>query len=288
MRVGIVAVVKNEARYLLEWVAFHRAVGIRDFFIADNGGDDGTSELLTRLDRAGRIVRFDFRGHQPVQFMAYNDILPRLRGLLDLAVFIDADEFIRPLGSPRIDTFFAEVFADSNVSALAMNWACYGSSGRVESGRGLVTTRFTRRGEKDFKGNLHVKTVFRVDRFVTVNNPHFVGISGGRYIDAYGEDIVDWHPEIGIGATTQTLWRGARVDHFMVKSLEEFQTKLRRGRADLPKGHQNYDRNATYFTGADRNEVYDPMPLRLVWKTRLEIMRMHWRLFRKERSSQPR
>jgi hypothetical protein len=42
VRVGIVAIAKNEARFLLEWVAFHRAVGIRHFFIVDNGGDDGT------------------------------------------------------------------------------------------------------------------------------------------------------------------------------------------------------------------------------------------------------
>ena len=65
-RVGIAAIVKNEARYLLEWIAFHRVVGIHKLFIADNGGDDDTSELLERLDRAGYIVRFDFVGRSAV------------------------------------------------------------------------------------------------------------------------------------------------------------------------------------------------------------------------------
>lgn len=288
VRVGIVAIAKNEARFLLEWVAFHRAVGIRHFFIADNGGDDGTSELLKRLDRAGHIVRFDFRDRHPAQLAAYNDIVPRLRGALDLAVIIDVDEFVRPLASERADTFFAEIFSDPNVSALALNWACYGSSGRVESGRGLVTTRFTRRAEQDFRSNRHIKTVFRVDRFLRAENPHLVRISGGRYVDVHGEDIDEWYPDFGPGATTRTLWHGARVDHFLLKSREEFTTiKRARGRADLPRDHRDFHRSMEYFTGLDRNEVYDPMPWRLVWKTRLQLLRMRWRLFRREwRSNQ--
>jgi hypothetical protein len=284
VRVGIIAIAKNEARYLLEWVAFHRAVGIRRFFIADNGGDDGTSELLIRLDQAGHIVRFDFRDRHPAQLAAYNDIVPRLRGALDLAVIIDVDEFVRPLASDRADTFFAEMFSDPNVSALALNWACYGSSGRVESGRGLVTTHFKRRAEQDFGSNRHIKTVVRVDRFVCAENPHLVRLSEGRYVDVHGEDITEWHPKLGPGVTTQTLWHGARVDHFLLKSLEEFNTiKRPRGRADLPRDHRHFVRSVEHFTQFDRNEVLDPMPARLVWKTRLQLLRIRWRFLKKER-----
>ncbi|WP_068023933.1 glycosyltransferase family 2 protein [Rhodoplanes sp. Z2-YC6860] len=160
MRVGIVAIAKTEAPFLLEWVAFHRAVGIWHFFIADNGGDDGTSDLLKRLDRAGHIVRFDFTDRHLAQLAAYDEIVPRLRGSLDLAVIIDIDEFVRPLASERVDTFFTEMFSDPNVSALALNWACYGSSGRIKPGRGLVTTRFKRRAEQDFRSNRHSKPSF--------------------------------------------------------------------------------------------------------------------------------
>ena len=73
MRVGIAAIVKSEAPYLLEWIAFHRAVGIDAFFIADNGGNDGTSELLKRLEKAGYITRFDFIG-QPGAPQLYEEL----------------------------------------------------------------------------------------------------------------------------------------------------------------------------------------------------------------------
>ena len=288
MRVGIVAILKDEARYLLEWVAFHRAIGIRNFFIADNGGSDGTSALLKRLDRAGHIMRFDFSALQGVQLASYNQMIPRLRGHVDLAVIIDGDEFIRPLGSEPVDAVFARAFADPNVSALGMNWATYGSSGRVERGRGLVTACFTQRAEQSFRVNQHVKTVFRVDRFVSAVNSHFVEISDGRYVDVEGNDI-RWHPEFGVGVATQTLWRGARVDHFAIKSLEEFHTVKRpRGRANLPKDDPEFFRGDAYLAEHDRNEVYDPMPSRLVWNTRLQILRMRWRLFMRERLAKPR
>jgi hypothetical protein len=286
VRVGIVAIAKNEARYLLEWVAFHRAVGIRHFYIADNGGDDGTTELLKRLDRAGHISRFDFRDRHPAQLAAYNEIVPRLLGVIDLAVIIDIDEFVQPLASGRVDTFFADMFSDPNVSALALNWALYGSSGRVESGRGLVTTRFKRRAKQTTPGNKHIKTVARVDRFLSAETPHLVRISEGRYVDVHGQEIIEWDNELGPGLMTQASWHGARVDHFFVKSLEEFKTNKRaRGRASLPKDHPGFIRNMEDFTMHDRNEVYDPMPAQLVWKTRLELLRMRWRFFRKERLS---
>ena len=47
---AIVAPVRGEAPYLLEWIAYHRVRGVQRFILADNGGDDGTSELLERLD----------------------------------------------------------------------------------------------------------------------------------------------------------------------------------------------------------------------------------------------
>jgi hypothetical protein len=113
-----------------------------------------------------------------------------------------------------------------------------------------------------------------------------VRISEGRYVDVHGQEIIEWDNELGPGLMPQASWHGARVDHFFVKSLEEFKTNKRaRGRASLPKDHPDFIRNMEDFTMHDCNEVYDPMPARLVWKTRLQLLRMRWRLFRKERLS---
>ncbi|WP_322787480.1 glycosyltransferase family 2 protein [Aliiroseovarius crassostreae] len=44
---------KNEAPYILEWVAYHRAMGIDKFLIYTNDCSDGTSEILDRLQDLG-------------------------------------------------------------------------------------------------------------------------------------------------------------------------------------------------------------------------------------------
>eukprot|EP00741_Cyanophora_paradoxa_P000506 tig00000405_g493.t1 len=45
----VCTLVKDEERYLREWVLFHRLVGVTRFDVYDDGSTDGTAELLRRL-----------------------------------------------------------------------------------------------------------------------------------------------------------------------------------------------------------------------------------------------
>src|SRR5262245_4909673 len=53
---AIVAVVKNEAPYLEEWLDFHCLVGCSHFYIYDNGSTDGTVEILGNYERKGIVT----------------------------------------------------------------------------------------------------------------------------------------------------------------------------------------------------------------------------------------
>lgn len=59
-RVCIGAIMKQEGRYLLEWVAWHKFLGF-ELIVADNGGTDNQSDLLWRLQDAGMVTRLDVR-----------------------------------------------------------------------------------------------------------------------------------------------------------------------------------------------------------------------------------
>ena len=54
-RVAIVTTMKNEGPFILEWVAYHRSIGIRDFLVYTNDCDDGTDHLLDALVAKGFI-----------------------------------------------------------------------------------------------------------------------------------------------------------------------------------------------------------------------------------------
>ncbi|WP_372837440.1 glycosyltransferase family 2 protein, partial [Puniceibacterium confluentis] len=51
----IVACMKNEAPYILEWIAHHRAIGVDNFLIYTNDCDDGTDVILDRLQSLGVV-----------------------------------------------------------------------------------------------------------------------------------------------------------------------------------------------------------------------------------------
>ena len=277
----IAAAVRGEAPYLLEWIAYHRALGIEAFLLADNGGDDGTSELLQELERRQVIGRIDWTGKKYFQ-LAFLQQAIEFGRLLDSGLFlIDVDEFLRPLDSTVNIADLARFWmADPEIGAVAINWAVYGSSGHRNTGEGLVIERFTRRAPQDFHINRHVKTFIRPDRCAGVsNNPHSVRLNAGRYIDSAGQDVTWDQTVVPSGISTKVVWRNIRVDHFVTKSLEEFERKRARGSAHSPST-EDERRHEDYFRYHDRNDVEDPMPEPLVRRTKIELERLRAKLGR--------
>lgn len=97
-RIAVMAIVRNEAHYLLEWLAWHRALGVAHFYLCENSSDDGTATLLEALQRAGVLTVLPFPdpvGQRP-QIPAYQTLLRRFGDRADWFCIIDADEFLAP------------------------------------------------------------------------------------------------------------------------------------------------------------------------------------------------
>jgi hypothetical protein len=267
---AIAAPVKGEAAYLLEWIAYHRVLGIRAFLLADNGGTGDTSKLLQALHERKIILRFDWREHSRFQLQFYEQALAAARLFADGLFLIDVDEFLRPAEDRLVTDIAAQWLADPSIGAVALNWAVYGSSGRVEPGEGLVIERFTRRGPQEMAINNHVKTFARVKTLAGPGgNPHAVALGWGRYVDTRGEDVAwDTTRHATTGLTTKTIWDVLRVDHFPIKSRAEFAAKRARGTLGPP---QDWD---GYWIWHDRNDIEDPIPAYLVERTKAEMAKI--------------
>jgi len=253
LKLSIAAIVKNEADSLLEWIAYHRVIGVHSFFIADNESNDGTTEILEALAEHGLAQRLRFPTPKSgnAQMPAYAALLARLRGECDVVAFIDADEYLLPMDeTTSLLPLLEDLFSDLNVSALGLNWANFGSSGALFAEDGLVIDRFKKRAKQSFGVHYHIKTLARPEKITGFANPHFIHLSSGRYIDATGSDI-EPHPKHGKGLSSEIIWTGARINHYATKSLEEFLLgKYRRGSATkkLRVKHKKY------FSSHDRNE----------------------------------
>ncbi|OZI56386.1 glycosyltransferase family 2 protein [Bordetella genomosp. 4] len=256
MKLSVAAIVKNEADSLVEWIAYHRVVGVEFFFIADNESNDGTSEILEALaaHRLVQYLRFPTPKNGNAQIPAYAALLARARDQCDVVAFIDADEYLLPMdGSTSLIPLLERLFRNTNISAVGLNWANFGSGGALFAEEGMVIDRFTKRAKHDFGVHYHIKTLARPDRVVGFANPHFALLSNGRYVDATGIDIVP-HPKHGKGLSSNIIWSGARINHYATKSLEEFLIgKSRRGSATK----KTRIKHKKYFTSHDRNEEED-------------------------------
>src|ERR1700742_1485469 len=100
-RVTEVAFTKNEGRFLLEWIAYHKAIGVGDFVIFTNDCEDESPGLLDRLQDLGLAAHIP----NPIQpgEQAQNKALnaAKFHPLVtsaDYVLQIDPDEFlcIRP------------------------------------------------------------------------------------------------------------------------------------------------------------------------------------------------
>ena len=49
----IVTTMKNEGPFILEWIAYHLSIGFTGFTVFSNDCDDGTDQIIVRLQELG-------------------------------------------------------------------------------------------------------------------------------------------------------------------------------------------------------------------------------------------
>jgi Glycosyl transferase family 2 len=231
--IAIVATARNEGLYLLEWIAYHRAIGVGDIVLYSNNNDDGSDRLLAALSEAGLIgwIRSELRQGHAAQPKAYGHAFGVLPQILDnrWTLVIDLDEFFafdtRRFAS--IGDFVAWQEARP-VDAIALNWLVFGSSGTVSRTDEMLIQRITHRLPWQ---DPHIKTMVRSHLPIHAH-PHHPAFdprdpvvtraaSGGLHRSRDGASFSD-APE------TDLAW----INHYFLKSAEEFVWKFSRNRGD--------------------------------------------------------
>ena len=92
---AVVAILKNEAPYLKEWLDYHLLAGVDHFYLYDNDSPDNQAEVAEPYIEAGLVDYFYLPG-QKMQLPAYNDALKKFKFQSRYMAFIDCDEFVYP------------------------------------------------------------------------------------------------------------------------------------------------------------------------------------------------
>jgi hypothetical protein len=225
---------RDEGPYCLEWIAHHRAAGATQFLIFTHDCTDRTDALLDLIPGVTHVP-FTPEPKKSVQWQAMrlaerHDLVRRA----DWVLFMDCDEFVC-LAPPLAGLPDLIAALPDDTEAIALPWRFFGSSGLLEYQDAPVTDRFKRCAPDPFHlpAGHFFKTLYRPDRFrkMGVHRPR--NRSGASPVWALGgdqvADIAFAENDSRINLFGLPVARGARLNHYSLKSAAEFMVKRTRG-----------------------------------------------------------
>jgi hypothetical protein len=250
LKLACVAVVRNEARHIAEWLAYQFALGFHTVLLLDNLSTDATKATAAALadDHDVQIIDWPLRQNN-YQIRGYDFAIAHLENRYDWVAFFDTDEFLVLDPEHTLESCLA---ARADAAAIAIPWAIFGSAGHRAAPPGLVIESYLRRGPADFGPNQHVKSIIRPSRKIKCQTAHSF-VMDGPYVDLAGREITWMYNGVQNGTPD---YRIGKLHHYFTRSWSEWLAKLERGYPDTT-------REITDFHTYDLNDIFDDSARRL-------------------------
>ena len=277
----IVGCMKNEAPYILEWVAYHRAMGVDNFLIYTNDCSDGTSEILDRLQELGVLQHRNndkWKGNSPQQYALNQSLKEDVIKHAEWVIHIDVDEFINVrCGNGLLSDFFDRVPDATNV---AMTWRLFGHNGVTEFRDELVIEQFDQAapkycpkphtvwGFKTMMKNIGAYEKISCHRPNKLRDAHRDGV---KWVNGSGQPMTEGYKDKGWRSDMRTIgYDLLQLNHYALRSAESFLIKRQRGRAL----HVDRSIGINYWVRMDWGGNKDVTIKRNVPRTRAELARL--------------
>jgi hypothetical protein len=256
-QIAVIAMFRDEAPYLREWIEYHIMMGISRFYLFDNESVDNPRAVLDPYIKSGIVI---FRtlpdreinrlkqkyGDYNKPHVAHWLALEQVRETAKWVAIIDIDEFILPKKDADIPAFLSRFAPD--VSQILLGWNVFGSGGHREKPDGLVIENYTRRGpipdSRAFKAIVNPRAIA-----ADMNHYHAVV---GKTADENGRMI---RGRIHEYAAPSEI---CPVNHYMTRSESECLAKCAKNKKSLHPDRYGAD----FFGKYDRNEILDETMLK--------------------------
>lgn len=233
---SVVVEVKNEARYIREFILFYQETGADRIYLYDNDSEDNLMEEIEPFLKEGFVVYKRWPG-KASQTAAYRDAIRNTKKRTKWLAIIDADEF---LFSPKkaMPDMLREYEEYPGVGA---NWVMFGPSGHITSPQGLVMDNYKMTlANWNSVINCHIKSIVQPKKVSCIHHTHYARYKKGKYaVDSQRDPIDNYSAVIlrtGRAFTPVSRSDVFRINHYNTKSLEDLKKKCARGYSD---GTQN-------------------------------------------------
>lgn len=213
--------IKDEGRYLPEWLAWHVGQGIEHFYIYDNGSAMPVEEFIPEEYRE-LVTVVDFPPPRvSTQTEAYADCLARFRKETVWMAFLDTDEFLRVVDGRTIQAFMADY---PEADAVLAKWVVYNANGQMEDTGGPVRERFTQTCEYPAE-QPQCKSIVRAGRVAAMG-------AHGPIATQFSLMVVNENHQRVRQGGGELPGEKILVDHYFTRSYAEWKEKMARGSCD--------------------------------------------------------
>jgi hypothetical protein len=245
----IVCIAKKEHDYIEEFVKYHLALGFKYIYLYDNEDTPTYEKMLSKYKDYIKVIHLPFNNYSKgVQYIALDDFVEKYLFKTDIThvAHIDIDEFIVLKKHNNICDFISE-YIIGDCQGIGMNWRFFGSSGRKKKTNEPVTQRFTMCQKR---GDPHIKTLFKKDKFLRFRECHSIILSGG-YIKSTNGQIITGPFNNNIDFSV------IQLNHYKCKTIKEFRYIRTRQRAGVPTIQTKVEDVDKNFSIYDINDIED-------------------------------
>lgn len=214
MKTAICAIIKNEHRFLKEWLDWHLGLGFDAIHLFEDKGSDSHEEITSQYDNVylrryadDAEVRelLSAQGSSHRQVVLYSWFAEKFRDTYEWAAFIDIDEFVTLAEGWSLNRL-CEAFKE--YPAVHLSWRMKGASGHISRPECGVVEAYTEDGEfVEQDTGWRVKTFAHLNKFKGMRTLHYA--MGG--VNVYGEPSTD-----------SIIYDVAWLNHYFTKSWEDW------------------------------------------------------------------
>lgn len=261
---SVVAIFKNEAHIIDEWIQHYLREGVDQFFLIDNGSDDESVKKLGKYVQKG-IVTLKRDETKWAQEELYNKYFLQKKKESKWFLVCDLDEFVYARG--RFSTIKDYLKGRMPwIICIRIPWKMFGSSGRIEQPKSVISG-FKKRSKYDKTKQPGMLDSHKILGKYIVRGKYIKKFSIHRailtknllVIDPCGNRIKKRDDPVHVPIDEKILQKSSlHLNHYAIQSWNWFEkVKSKRGAADH-RGHEEI-RTREYFERYDAfaNELID-------------------------------
>ncbi|HUB46249.1 MAG TPA: glycosyltransferase [Acetobacteraceae bacterium] len=180
----VCAVFQDAASYILEWLAFHRMIGVDRFVLYDLGSTDGTAALIAR-SRFGRWTTVIGRPREADRAAIYADFVANYASGFSWAAILEGGDFLHPLAADSLRPLLVRY---DGFSAVILSRLMFIVGGKHRPGQ-LLTASYVDRAPDTSPLHTAGITLLRVADILAVQGSPPAFTIAGEACDAAGNRV---------------------------------------------------------------------------------------------------